>query len=120
MRTQIPTPPYVEAVKRNLWRRNFRVKDMTQIYKLVPTTCDLVVNGRYRVVVRKMNKTTASFRLEPDHFDVLCIVTPEDRIYYLPKKKFEWLAKGSRVFPVNFATLNYFSKHPQDVFKPVD
>lgn len=106
-------------VKNNLWRRNYRVKDVSRI---PPQAYDLLVSGKYRVEVKSMRGSTTSLSLDPKKFDILCIVVfgASTSLHYSKNKKsLARLKKGkASIYHINPDTLSmYFTKKPQEVFK---
>lgn len=108
-----------ELVKKTLWRRDYRVKDISDI----PGGCDLLVNGTYRVEVKSTSKTSTPIIVDSERFDVLCVVFFGDfgpSIYYLKDKKdLEHMASPTNVDTYHITPRQvalYFTKKPQDVF----
>lgn len=81
---------YAEAlVQKSLWRRNYRVKDISYD-RDENGRADLLVNSKYKVEVKSMRGNQTTLSLTPSKFDVLCIVVIgefKSLIYYLKDKK---------------------------------
>lgn len=105
-----------KIVKQNLWRRNYRVKDVSY----AGIGFDLLVEDNWRVEVKSVTGST-TIGLKIDNFDVLAIVyigpVSTDILYLKDKSRLEGLLKTGDIYKFNeddFVT--HFTKKPQDVF----
>lgn len=107
-------------VKQSLWRRDFRVKDMSSIRQDSGKWFDLLVNGRHRLEVKSIHgKESGTINLRHDDFDILCVVlcgVLRNSIYYLKDKgMLNELLKGSGVNITPRVLREYFTLRPGDV-----
>lgn len=106
-------------VKTNLWRRNFRVKDVGRVAHY-----DLLVNDKYRVEVKSMDKTLSTVQLDQKQFDVFVVVVVFERFggavafYLRDKTMLTEMSKGGGVYGVDADALRrFFTRKPGEVFK---
>lgn len=107
-------------VKKNLWRRNYRVEDVSHL----ANGSDLLVEGTFRVEVKTTSKDNTPVTLYLDRFDVLCMVFIEKfsvHVFYLKNKEdLQHMVSPTdpNVYYIGAKQIKeYFTKKPQEVFK---
>jgi len=104
-------------VQKNLWRRNYRVKDVSRM-KL---GYDILVNEKYRVEIKSMRGPSTTIKLDPSKFDVFCVIALNDFrdfIYYLrDKKDIKLFFRSTGVIALSTEIIKkHFTRKPQEVF----
>lgn len=107
-----------KIVKKNLWQWNYRVKDVSRIARM---ECDLLVDDTFRVELKSMRGENTTVQVNPDSFDVLCVVLliPQgSQIFYLrDKENLKNLRKTNNIYHINTVALEtFFTKKPKEVF----
>lgn len=105
-----------KIVKQNLWRRNYRVKDVSY----AGIGFDLLVEDKWRVEVKSVSGST-TISLKVDNFDVLAIVyigpISNEILYLKEKSTLERLLKTGNIYKFSEDDFNtHFTKKPQEVF----
>lgn len=105
-----------KLVKQNLWRRNYRVKDVSY----AGFGYDLLVDEKWRVEVKSLSGDT-TMNLDVEKFDVLTLVylglVSNDILYLKDKKNLKKLNKTGTIYAISKQDLiEYFTKKPQEVF----